>query len=91
MADRDKKKAGFLMRSDTIKKRSMLIGGRRTSVSLEDLFWQSLREIAAARDATLKKTIETIDDERSQTNLSSAIRVYVLRHYREAAPARRQS
>jgi predicted DNA-binding ribbon-helix-helix protein len=73
------------MKSPVIK-RSIVIAGHRTSVSLEDAFWKALKEIAQARHASLAELIGTIDDQRqigSHTgNLSSAIRVFVLDHYR---------
>jgi predicted DNA-binding ribbon-helix-helix protein len=68
------------MKSPVIK-RSIVIAGHRTSVSLEDAFWKGLKEIAQARRASLADLIGTIDDQR-RGNLSSAIRVFVLDHYR---------
>jgi predicted DNA-binding ribbon-helix-helix protein len=68
----------------TIVKRSVSIGGHRTSVSLEDAFWKALREIACRRQITLSGLIETINVNRKQgTNLSSAIRLFVLEVYRD--------
>ena len=69
------------MKSPVIK-RSIVIAGHRTSVSLEDAFWKALKEIAQARHASLVDLIGTIDDQRRGGNLSSAIRVFVLDHYR---------
>jgi predicted DNA-binding ribbon-helix-helix protein len=69
------------MKSPVVK-RSIVIAGHKTSVSLEDAFWDALKEIAAARDATLSEVVASIDASRSQGNLSSAIRLYVLDHYR---------
>ncbi|MFA6264582.1 MAG: ribbon-helix-helix domain-containing protein [Pseudolabrys sp.] len=63
-------------------KRSIVIGGHKTSVSLEDAFWQGLKEIAVARQMTLSDMVASIDTDRRQGNLSSAIRLYVLDHYR---------
>ena len=71
------------MRSPVIKHRSITIAGRRTGVSIEDEFWNSLREIADGRDQTLYGLIADINAKRQSTNLSSAIRLFVLRHYRE--------
>jgi predicted DNA-binding ribbon-helix-helix protein len=65
----------------SIVKRSIVIGGRKTSVSLEDAFWKALREIAAAREMTLSDLVTSIDGNRSGANLSSAIRVFVLGVY----------
>ena len=79
------------MKSPVVK-RSIVIAGHKTSVSLEDAFWDSLKEIAAARDATLSDVVAGIDGARSQGNLSSAIRLYVLDHFRngEAGGTRRE-
>jgi predicted DNA-binding ribbon-helix-helix protein len=61
-----------------ITKRSVMIAGHRTSVSLEDPFWAALREIAAARGQSVQALVGTIDAGRGAQNLSSAIRVFVL-------------
>src|ERR1700759_2694240 len=63
-------------------KRSIVIAGHKTSVSLEDAFWKGLKEIAGERDMTLSDLVATIDSERQHGNLSSAIRLFVLDHYR---------
>ena len=63
-------------------KRSIIIGRHKTSVSLEDAFWQSLKRIASDRELTLSALVDTIDSQRSTGNLSSAIRLFVLDHYR---------
>lgn len=63
-------------------KRSIVIGGHKTSVSLEDAFWKGLKEIAWGRDRTLSQLVSAIDAERHTANLSSAIRLFVLDHYR---------
>jgi predicted DNA-binding ribbon-helix-helix protein len=63
-----------------IVKRSVVVGGQRTSVSLEDPFWSSIREIAHAQRKTVSKLIADIDKTREQSNLSSAIRVFVLNY-----------
>jgi predicted DNA-binding ribbon-helix-helix protein len=70
-----------LMKSPVIK-RSIVIAGHKTSVSLEDAFWQGLKDIAAARDMTLSELVATIDTDRRHGNLSSGIRLFVLDHYR---------
>lgn len=67
------------------RKRSLSIAGHRTSVSLEEPFWTSLREIAAQRDVPLAALIAEIDLARDDVNLSSALRLHVLAHYRELA------
>ena len=61
-----------------IVKRSIVIGGHKTSVSLEDAFWRGLKEIAHGRHATLSNMVAEIDKSRQQSNLSSAIRLFVL-------------
>jgi predicted DNA-binding ribbon-helix-helix protein len=66
-------------------KRSIVIAGHKTSVSLEDAFWQGLKEIADDRDLTLSDLVATIDTGRHHGNLSSAIRLFVLEHYRTRA------
>jgi predicted DNA-binding ribbon-helix-helix protein len=66
-----------------VSKRSIVIAGHKTSVSLEDAFWKSLKEIAAERDMTLAELVATIDSSRNHSNLSSAIRLFVLGVYRD--------
>ena len=65
-----------------VTKRSIVIAGHKTSVSLEDAFWKGLKEIAAGRDRTLSQMVGDIDSVRATGNLSSAIRLFVLDHYR---------
>jgi predicted DNA-binding ribbon-helix-helix protein len=69
------------MKSPVVK-RSIVIAGHKTSVSLEDAFWKGLKEIASGRDMTLSDLVAAIDSERQHGNLSSAIRLYVLDFYR---------
>ena len=69
------------MKSPVVK-RSIVIAGHKTSVSLEDAFWRGLKEIASGRDMTLSDLVAAIDAERQHGNLSSAIRLYVLDFYR---------
>jgi len=69
------------MKSPVIK-RSIVIAGHKTSVSLEDGFWQGLKEIADERNVTLSDLCSSIDTDRHQGNLSSAIRLFVLDYYR---------
>lgn len=68
------------MKSPVVK-RSIVIAGHKTSVSLEDAFWRGLKDIAGDRDITLSDLVAEIDLERHQGNLSSAIRLFVLSHY----------
>ncbi len=67
-----------------IKKRSIEIAGHKTSLSLEESFWRSLKEIAAGEGVSVPALIERIDRTRSG-NLSSAVRVHVLECLREKA------
>jgi predicted DNA-binding ribbon-helix-helix protein len=72
------------MKSPVVK-RSIVIAGHKTSVSLEDAFWTGLKEIAIARELTLSDLVATIDTDRHHGNLSSAIRLFVLEYYRAQA------
>ena len=69
------------MKSPVVK-RSIVIAGHKTSVSLEDAFWKGLKDIATERQITLSDLVATIDTDRRQGNLSSAIRLFVLDYYR---------
>ncbi len=72
------------MKSPVVK-RSIVIAGHKTSVSLEDAFWSGLKEIAGGRNMTLSDLVASIDGGRHHGNLSSAIRLFVLEHYRDRA------
>ena len=73
------------MKSPVVK-RSIILAGHKTSVSLEDQFWKGLKEIAGKRLMTLSTLVDTIDAQRQQgSNLSSALRLFVLNHYRGRA------
>ena len=74
------------MKSPVVK-RSIVITGHKTSVSLEDAFWTGLKDIASSRNLTLSELVASIDGDRRQGNLSSAIRLFVLDHYRALASA----
>jgi predicted DNA-binding ribbon-helix-helix protein len=67
-------------------KRSIVIAGHRTSVSLEDDFWSGLKEIGREHEMTLSSLITEINGRRLDTNLSSAVRLFVLRHFRSKIP-----
>ena len=69
-------------------KRSIKIDGHPTSVSLEDAFWNALKEIAATRNVPLPDLVATINKERQHANLSSVLRLLVLDHYRAVAERR---
>ena len=77
------------MKSPVVK-RSIIIGKHKTSVSLEEAFWQGLKDIAASRRVSLRNLVTSIDTERQYGNLSSAIRLFVLDYYQKgpAAPNR---
>ena len=75
------------MKSPVVK-RSIVITGHKTSVSLEDAFWDSLKDIAGTRNMTLSELVAAIDADRKQGNLSSAIRLYVLGHFRAQSGSR---
>ena len=68
-------------------KRSIVLAGHKTSISLEEPFWKGLKEIASKRRQSLSVLVGSIDAERSFGNLSSAIRMFVLKHYQESAPS----
>lgn len=68
-----------------IVKRSIVIGGHKTSVSLEDAFWRGLKEIAHDQRVTLSNMVDAIDRGRQQSNLSWAIRLFVLDRLRTPA------
>jgi len=68
--------------SSLIVKRSIVLAGHKTSVSLEDAFWESLKKIAVRRHSTLSALLAAIDRGRQHDNLSSAIRLFVLHFYR---------
>jgi predicted DNA-binding ribbon-helix-helix protein len=65
----------------SVSTRSIIIAGHKTSVSLEDEFWNSLKEIAGQRGMTLTELVGAIDRDREHANLSSAIRLFVLGVY----------
>jgi predicted DNA-binding ribbon-helix-helix protein len=72
-----------------IAKRSVMVKKRKTSITLEDDFWQALNEIAMLRRISLSRLISSIDADREfAANLSSAIRLFVLRFFKEREPRR---
>ena len=66
----------------SVAKRSIVVAGRKTSVSLEEAFWNGLKEISKLRDMTLSELINEINGNRPQGNLSSAIRLFVLDYFK---------
>jgi predicted DNA-binding ribbon-helix-helix protein len=73
------------MLKSRIVKRSIVIKGHKTSVSLEDAFWRDLKLMAAEENKSLSALISSVDDRRQWGNLSSALRVFVLAQYRAMA------
>lgn len=69
----------------TVRKRSIIIAGHKTSVSIEDEFWEAVKQIARERRATLSDLVAEIDARRTRGGLSSAVRLHVLEYYRERA------
>jgi len=69
-----------------IVKRSVVLRGHKTSVSLEKEFWDGLREIADVKKTALSSLLLKIDSERHNANLSSAIRIYVFEYFRRSDP-----
>ena len=66
-----------------VKHHAISINGRKTSISVDEEFWEGLKHIALERHQTLGHLIISIDADRKRTNLSSAIRVFVLECYRD--------
>ena len=69
------------MRSSVVK-HSVVVGGHNTSISLEEEFWQGLRQVASSRHTTMSKVLAEIELNRREGNLSSHIRLFVLNYYR---------
>jgi predicted DNA-binding ribbon-helix-helix protein len=67
----------------TVIKRSVVLVGHKTSISLEDEFWNGFKQIAARRDMSVSNLVAAIDADRQNINLSSAIRLFVLGFYQE--------
>jgi predicted DNA-binding ribbon-helix-helix protein len=68
-----------------IVKRSIVLAGHKTSVSLEDAFWEGLKDIAKTKRKSLSDLVSGIDTDREHGNLSSALRLFVLGHYQKSA------
>jgi predicted DNA-binding ribbon-helix-helix protein len=70
----------------SVAKRSVTIAGHRTSLSLEEPFWDALQEIAAEKERPVAALIREVDKARGPAlNLSAALRVFVLNHYKGAS------
>ena len=67
----------------TVFKRSVSLGDKHTSMTLEDDFWEMLKEIAHSRAITIAELVAEIDSSRTCGSLSSAVRVYLFRHCRD--------
>ena len=65
--------------------RNIVVAGHRTSVRLEPLMWEALREIARREEKSLPQLVTEIDSERTASSLTAAIRVYIVNYYRTAA------
>jgi predicted DNA-binding ribbon-helix-helix protein len=72
-------------------KRSIAMTGRKTSVSLESEFWQALREIAIGRQKPLSHLVAEIGAAQTHRNLSSALRIFIVEHYRAEALRQRSN
>ncbi len=70
------------IKTPSVFKRSVMLDGHRTSISLEHPFWDAVKDLARSRDQTIGALIESIDRERDTINLSSAIRLKVLEEAR---------
>ena len=71
------------MRGSAIFKRSLVIENSKTSVSLEQQFWEALGEIADSQNLSRSQLVTRIIQNEEPENLSSAIRVFVLKHFQE--------
>jgi predicted DNA-binding ribbon-helix-helix protein len=86
---KQKHPTGPSLKASPVVKRSIKIAGYQTSVSLEDEFWNALKEIATTQNVGISKLMSIINSQRqSNNNLSSAIRMYVLSYYRERCDAK---
>ena len=67
---------------ESTKRRTVRVADRKIGISLEDAFWEALIDIALSRDVSISEMVVAIDSARTHGNLSSAIRVFVLDHFR---------
>ncbi len=65
--------------------RNVTVSGRRTSIRMEQVMWTSLTDICRREDHTINEIITIIDEKRADTNLTAAIRVFIICYYRDAA------
>jgi predicted DNA-binding ribbon-helix-helix protein len=78
---------GHSKTSSNLIKRSIIIRGHKTSISLENIFWEALKTIAIERRQSVSALVGEIEKQRDTSNLSSATRVFVLRHFRASIAA----
>lgn len=71
-----------------MKKKSICLFGHRTSITLEEEFWNALKEISTIKDISVQKLVEEIDEKRAHKNLSAAIRIYILFFYQNITNTR---
>src|SRR5438067_12216661 len=76
-----------VMKKSLVIKRSIVVGGHKTSVSLEGDFWDALKESARVNRVTLSDLVGSLDEQRQHGNLSSSVRLFVLNHYRQRIEA----
>lgn len=74
-----------------IEKRSVVIRGHKTSVSLEWQFWQGVKDAALDKGVTIQCVVNVIDAERTHGNLSSAIRLFVLDYYKQQVMVKKKA
>jgi predicted DNA-binding ribbon-helix-helix protein len=72
-------------RKSKVLKRSIVLDGRKTSITLEEDFWTALKEIAATQNVRVSELVATVDRSRKHANLSSSLRLYVLAYYQQLA------
>ena len=72
-------------------KRSIILRGHKTSISVEEPFWKTLKDIAASRRVTRSQLITDIDAQRKAGNLSSAVRLFVLNQYYQTPSTKEQA
>jgi predicted DNA-binding ribbon-helix-helix protein len=82
------KRPTVLLLKSPVLKRSVKINGHQTSVSLENEFWDALREIAEAQNIRVSELIANVDNGRQHSNLSSLVRVFVVSYYSEQRGAK---
>jgi predicted DNA-binding ribbon-helix-helix protein len=80
---------GRPLNTSSVKKRSVAVGNRKTSISLENEFWEAINHIAQLRRVSLGNIVGLIENGHREAKLSSAIRVFVLEYYRSQSDAER--